>query len=382
MTNERNAFKAGLFIIVSIALIFFVTVMIKGVNRFTNASVERAVRFTLTDNIGGLRIGDDVREGGMRVGVVKAVNLVPESDGTQKIVVWFTIPQSVPLHKNARIVIESTITGTANLNIDNIGDGAILAANDELVGSPGAFATLMANAGDLMPMVKGTLNDVRTQTVPRLNSTLDSGKATLEKFGGTADTGKEALAHIRDIFGDTKTDIRQTMKNLNSATGTIDKKLPGVMDNLNIVLDKAKGTVDGVNVALEDVKKTVANTRDISASARSVVSGNKSKLDGMIASLKTASDNLKNATAELRHNPWRLLYKPTPGEVSNLSLYDSARQFAEGANSLNDAASALRDAVKNPNADQKQVQTLLDQLDKKFNNFTQVEAELWKSVKQ
>jgi ABC-type transporter Mla subunit MlaD len=231
-------------------------------------------------------------------------------------------------------------------------------------------------------MVKGTLNDVRTQTVPRLNSTLDSGKATLEKFGGTADTGKEALAHIRDIFGDTKTDIRQTMKNLNSATGTIDKKLPGVMDNLNIVLDKAKGTVDGVNVALEDVKKTVANTRDISASARSVVSGNKSKLDGMIASLKTASDNLKNATAELRHNPWRLLYKPTPGEVSNLSLYDSARQFAEGANSLNDAASALRDAVKNPNADQKQVQTLLDQLDKKFNNFTQVEAELWKSVKQ
>ena len=382
MKKERNAFIAGLFILLSVGLIFAVTVMIKGVKRFTDATVMRAVRFNLTDNIGGLRIGDDVRIGGLRVGVVKSVDLIPLADGSQKIVVWFTIPQRIPLHQNAHLVVESTLTGTSNLNIDSIGDGTILALNDELVGSPGSFTTIMDGAKEIMPLVKGTISDVRTQTVPRLNNTLDTGKATLEKFGGTADTGKAALAHVRDIFGDTKSDIRQTMKNLNGATSTIDKKLPPIMDNLNIVLDKAKGTVDSVNVALEDVKTTVANTRDVSASARSIVTGNKSKLDGMIASLKTASDNLKNATAELRHNPWRLLYKPSPGEVSNLSLYDSARQFAEGANSLNDAASALRDALKDPNADKKQVQNLMDQLDKRFNNFTQVEAELWKSVKQ
>ena len=32
-----------------------------------------------------------------------------------------------------------------------------------------------------------------------------------------------------------------------------------------------------------------------------------------------------------------MLYKPTPAEAGNLTLYDSARHFADGANSLNDA---------------------------------------------
>jgi ABC-type transporter Mla subunit MlaD len=225
--------------------------------------------------------------------------------------------------------------------------------------------------------VKGTIADVRTQTLPRANAMLD-------KFGGTADTGKEALAQIRDLFGDTKTDFRGTMKNLNSATGTLDKKLPVVLDDIHVVLDKSKGTVDSITVALEDVKKTVANTRDITASGRSIISGNKSKIDGMIASLKIAGDNLKNATAEIRHSPWRLLYKPTAAEVANLNLYDSARHFSDGANSLSDAAEALRDALKDPNAkdDPAKIQSLLDQLDKSFANFNEVEDELWKSVKQ
>jgi len=172
------------------------------------------------------------------------------------------------------------------------------------------------------------------------------------------------------------------MKNLNSATGTLDKKLPVVMDDIHVVLDKAKGTVDSITVALEDVKKTVANTRDITASGKSILASNRSKIDGMIASLKATGDNLKAATTEIRHSPWRLLYKPAPGEVANLNLYDSARQFAEGASSLNDAAAALRDALKDPNADQKKVQSLVDQLDKSFENFNQVEDGLWKSVKE
>ena len=42
MKKERNAFFAGLFIIVTIALIFFVTVMIKGVGRFTELEAPEA----------------------------------------------------------------------------------------------------------------------------------------------------------------------------------------------------------------------------------------------------------------------------------------------------------------------------------------------------
>ena len=46
------------------------------------------------------------------------------------------------------------------------------------------------------------------------------------------------------------------------------------------------------------------------AAGREVVSGNRSKLDQMIASLKTTGDNLKAASSEIRRSPWRLPYKP------------------------------------------------------------------------
>src|SRR6185369_8143476 len=164
--------------------------------------------------------------------------------------------------------------------------------------SPGSLTTLLANASQIMPIVKDTVAQVKTEMLPRVNKTID-------KYGATADAGKDALANIRDIFGDSKDDFRGTMKNLNNATGTIDKKLPQVIDDLHTVLEKSKGTVDSINVVLEDVKKTVANTRDITASGRSILVGNKSKFDGMIASLKIAGDNLKAATAEVRHSPWR-----------------------------------------------------------------------------
>ncbi|HEX3357018.1 MAG TPA: MlaD family protein [Tepidisphaeraceae bacterium] len=371
---ERNAFKAGLFIVISIALIFFVTIMIKGVGRMTEPSKTRTVLFSLADNIGGLRVGDDVRVGGLRVGIIKTINLI-FSDKTQKIAIAFTAPARIELHQNAHIVVESTVTGTSDLNIDNLGDGALLADNDSLAGSPSALATILAGAQQIVPLVRDTIGDVKTKTLPKINNTLD-------KFGGTADTGKEALVQIRDLFGDTKSDFRGTMKNLNSATTTIDQKLPDIMDKVAGLLTKAHTSLDRINVALEDVKTTVANARDISASAKSVIVGNRSKLETMIASLKATADNLKNASAELRHSPWRLLYKPTPAEVANLNIYDTARQFADGASSLDDAASSLRDALKDSKQDPAKIQNLVDQLDKSFQNFNEVEDQLWKSVKE
>ena len=133
---------------------------------------------------------------------------------------------------------------------------------------------------------------------------------------------------------------------------------------------------------MPDIQATVANTKELTGSLKGVVSGNRSKLDGMIASLTTTRDNLKNASAEIRRSPWRLRYQPKEGELANLAIYDAARQFAEGANDLNDAAGALRDALKDKDVDQAQVQKLMDRVDQSFNNFNQVEQKLWSSVKK
>jgi ABC-type transporter Mla subunit MlaD len=367
MTNNRNALKAGIFILISIGMMIGVIIGIKGVGRFLEPMQHANVTFKIGDDIGGLSPGDEVRIGGAKVGVVRKVEFVETGD-KPNIVVNFTIPKRFPLHKDAVIMVQSTVTGVSVLNFSSLGDGEALGADDMLSGHPGALAALLDSGPDLAAIAR----DVHTVTIPKVNNAID--KVT-SKIDPVADTATSALQQIRDLFGDTKTDFRTTVANLSSATTTLKEKLPPLMD-------KVSAAMDSTNDALQDLKKVASNARDLSASARQIIYNNRGKIDGMIASLKITGDNLKNASAEIRRSPWRLLYKPGPGEMANLNLYDSARQFAEGAGQLNDAAESLRDALKNPDVDQADVQKLVDRLDKQFANFNEIEQQLWSQVKE
>jgi ABC-type transporter Mla subunit MlaD len=366
--TERSQLKAGLFIIFSIALIFCIIVGIKGISVVFSPVDERRVHFSLSDNIGGLRIGDDVRIGGFKVGVVRKIDLKGLEDGGQpRLVVDFSIPQKYPLHENAHLSIETTVTGTSVLNIDNVGSGTLLADNNELTGNPSALSAFLASAGSSGPDLRDIIHTVKTTTVPKVNTTLTS-------FTGAAD-------QIDSLLGDSKSDFRGTVANLNKITSDVKAKFPEIMQHFDTIVVKATAAIDNAHGTLEDIKVAAANTKDLTNTARNIVDGNRSKIDGFIVSLKTGGDNFKEAIAEVRRSPWRLLYRPGPGELDNLELYDAARQFAEGANGVNDAALALHDALQNPNVDKAEVQKLMDKLNVTFDKFNTVEDKLWKTVK-
>ena len=298
--------------------------------------------------------------------------------------------------------VQSTVTGVSVLNIESLGTGAapLLAEGQVIDGKPGALAAIFASASEMLPEITGAVRDVRQITIPKVNNTIDTFKGTgesatdlikyvkgkidpiIDRYNKFASSGTSALDEISSLFGDTKPDIRGTLKNLNDTTASLKEKLPTILDRFHGTLAKVNDALDRANEALVDAKTTAANLRDATGSARSILVANRGKIDDMIASLKTTGDNLKFASAEVRRSPWRLLYKPEKGEVANLVLYDSARQFAEGANDMQDSALALRDALKDKDVDPKRIEKLLDQLDKNFTHFQQVEADLWKQVKQ
>src|SRR5687767_4297723 len=80
MAKQRNAFKAGLFILTCVVLAFIVIVGIKGFRTFIDPIDIRYVSFTLKDDLGGLGVGDDVRIGGFKVGEVRDIELVQADD--------------------------------------------------------------------------------------------------------------------------------------------------------------------------------------------------------------------------------------------------------------------------------------------------------------
>ena len=422
MAKQRNAVRVGTFILVSVALTFTLVVAInRGLAMFQSAQVRYA-SFTLTDDLGGLRVGDDVRIGGFTVGEVRDIELVGPGDSRlptrapsvqpppkAMILVEFSVPKKYTLYENAKVGIQSTVTGQSWLNFEDVGTGAELAADaPALVGRPSPFSAMFASIPQLadqlnmtvsdvrlqtIPRVNGVLEDVRGQTIPKVNTTVDGFKTTadtatallndargevkpvVEKYHVVVDSTDRMMKNIGDVFGESKTDMKGTFTNLNAATGTLKEKLPGILEKVDAAMTK-------VDEALVKATASLENVRNMTGSANSVISGNKSRLDGMIASLKATGDNLKYASSEIRRSPWRLLYKPPKNEVANLNIFDSARQFAEGANDLNDAAAALRDAANNKNASPEDVKKMMERVEKSFANFSEVEKKLWAEVKE
>ena len=355
---------------------------IKGVRAVFTPVDVRKVRFGLTEDLGGLRIGDDVRIGGYKVGVVRSIDLDGLDDGQQpSLLITFSLPQKYPLHENAHIGIQTTVTGTSVLNIDNIGSGTLLADSTELTGHPSALSSLLASFSSAGPDLQQIIHDVKTNTLPRVNVAAVKAGDTLDSIHKFAEHASTMSDQVSGLLGDSKTDVSTTLANLHKITSDVKDKEPAILDHANTLLVKANTALDNARVAIEDLKGTLANANDISGTARTVISGNRGKLENIVLSLKAASDNLKGATAEVRRSPWRALYRPGPGEMDNLELYDAARQFADGANNMNDAATALRDATKDPKVDQTRLQKLMNELDASFGSFDTVEQKLWKSVK-
>ena len=395
MAAKRNALRAGIFMVVSLAGANAIVVGIAGSARFTEHFTQHLVGFTLSDNLGGLRPGDDVRLGGLKVGSVESIKFVGHGSlgngqpATDRIVVTMLVPDQYTIATDAQCGVETTLTGVTTVNITDLGSGPPLAADAILVGKPDSLSALKASLASLVPKVDRDLDDIHTT----LGIYSDAGrKASAEIHSLAADlhirlkqfteSAVAALNSVHDLLGPSTGDFHTAVANVRDVTGNLRESIPPITSSLQQLLDRLNKTVANAQVIVSELKPAAGDVRDTVAGLRSIVLSNQGRIDEIVAGLKRTSDNLDEASVEIRHSPWRLLYKPTPDEMANLNLYDAARQFADGASDLSDAAVALRDALHDKEADPKKVQKLYDNLSEQFQKFNAAENDLWKQVRQ
>src|SRR5581483_5724095 len=117
MKKERNDLKAGIFIILAFLAALAVIVRIRDAR--LGAVQTREVAFKLSDDLGGLRVGDDVRLGGFKIGTVEDVHPHGLETRDARMLVRISLPAEYTLHPNATVGVQSGLTGAVNLNIQD-----------------------------------------------------------------------------------------------------------------------------------------------------------------------------------------------------------------------------------------------------------------------
>ena len=176
MTKNRNDLRAGFFLLLSAAAICILALLIRGSSIFTEPTDRRIVRFDLSDDIGGLRIGDDVRIGGFKIGEVRSITIEsPEKPGDQPYLrVAYTIPHKYPVRQNAVLRIQKALVGSSSLlNFERLGAGDEIALNDPAFrGQRSLTDQFLDDLAELRQPIRQILADVRDKTLPNLAATL------------------------------------------------------------------------------------------------------------------------------------------------------------------------------------------------------------------
>lgn len=406
MAQERNALKAGTFILFTIALIVTGIVLIAGPDWFTPKRLYQA-KFPLNVDLAGLRAGDDVRLGGSKLGSVVDIEVVTPEAGEPYTIVKFNMPTRIRLKTDAQVSVSASFTGLAQLNIPVVGLGADATDKDLLVGRGGGLNAVIETVQRLTPKVEETvdtvqtaISDIKSNTIPKVNSTLDAYKQVgdsgvelvahvrskvdpaVERYNNIAIQAERAAKNAGDLLGDGNDgQVKTTMNDVKAMVAELKTKVPALVDRISGLTEKVAGTLDRASDTLEKFKETAENARVATNNVREIIARNATRIDAIINSTRTSAENIRLATSEIRRSPWRLLYKPSKEEMLNQDLFNAAREFAEGASRLADTVDTLKGLKDSGTATDAEIQSMLNALNEAFEQFKNVEKRLYDEVK-
>ena len=385
MKNAQNNFIAGVFTLIGIAGFVFIILTLSGVSAFATRRNEYIVRFTLADGASGLKNGSSVRVGGQEAGKVTSVSYYPAGSGAagnstppQFIDVHVAIRRDLTIYSDASVLLELPLLGNVSaINIPSVGSPAkgVLTEGAVINGriAPPAFLQQAGFGDEQRKLVQETLTDARQVAADLKEITgAVSGKA-----GTTMENINAAAADVRQFAGDAKARINEwspridnTLKNIEAVSGNLEssrklldtglEKARDFIASIQEALNANRAHIDStlknadelttkantelyqrVQATLEDAQRGVRSFSTVGEAAGNLIDELAPEVRLATANARLASDQLKLMMAELRRNPWRLLYQPGGKEIERELVYDAARNYAQAVSDLRGASTSL-----------------------------------------
>ncbi len=304
MNPHTNFVAVGLFLLFgSIALVG----MVMWLGKAGDTAPKASYVVQIDGNVNGLSNGSIVRYLGVNVGSV--VDILLHTDSADPVVeVWIQIEQELPIgDATYATLVAQGVTGIANIDLANDLDLARPQATHES-GVPiipfraSGLSALLSGGGDLT-------SDAR-RLLTRLN----------------AWTGEENRERVEDILDDVRT--------LTTALAGQSSEIPELMSSARNAVKSLERTARGLEAALaddwpelaHDLKETSRNLASASGRVDGVLAANEESLNRLMgqglddiaalaAELREVAGQLSRLSAKLREDPSRLIYRPQQDPV-------------------------------------------------------------------
>jgi phospholipid/cholesterol/gamma-HCH transport system substrate-binding protein len=300
MKKISNEVKVGVVTLFTILVFIWLYNFLKGKDFFSNS----AYYYTVYDKIGGLAESSPVEINGFKVGVVQSIEFQNAENG--KLIATFSVSKDFKLPRNtvAEIVPVSILGG---MKVQFVyGNG------------PGTYSD-----GDTIPgvLAESITDKIETEFIPvkdkisRLVSTLDS-----------------VISSVNEVMDKKfKDDLRATLANLNSTTGSIDRIIGSNEKELKATLENVDKFSRMLSENTGKLNKTFSNLESITDSlAAADIYTSVTKLKESLEQAAVMLDNMNKG-------------KGTAGQfLTNDTLYTNLSNSMESLNLL------LQDLKANP----------------------------------
>jgi phospholipid/cholesterol/gamma-HCH transport system substrate-binding protein len=325
MSDRSDRIKAGVFVLVSVTLLFASVALIAGLRLFKSTKTYYVL---FSESVTGLESSSTVRYNGVPVGRVSDIGFAPED--FPKIRVTIEVQPDTPIRWSTRAMLKPQgITGIYYVDLSGgAPEEAILPEE----------ATIRAGES-LSVQVMETLSQFQ-QVVTKLNAMLDENREsvshTVQQIEVAATSFSEALGKLDEALAST-TDLASKLHE--SLSGTIRSadetilalrdlikdadtqavpgKVTGFLDEATGLAREVRGQVAAADLGgtLERVGELVNRmedlTEEVASAVREVKTGvaeNRGTVLRMTSDLREFAQNLKLASREVRREPSRLFF--------------------------------------------------------------------------
>lgn len=233
---KSKEFKVGLFVAITLVLLYFGFNFLKGIDFFSTTSKY----YTLYENVDKLAVSNPVLVNGYAVGRVSRIKIL--QDHQNKVLVEIDIDSDIELGDSTKAILDSDFLG-----------------NKSILLNIGPVTTPLEPKDTIISEVAKGLFDVFTETAEPVTENLQT---TLRKFNTLLDNLTRTSQRLDTVFMDLKTTpglLNKTLSNANGTMTDLSGTFKGVADNLNTTLVELKPTISNFKVLSDSLKRLQLN---------------------------------------------------------------------------------------------------------------------------